>query len=1100
MFKQIFVLWALLASVEAQDSPPASGATLTDDVSDADFAVCDDNAYCIAGQYAISACTNDSDPVCQDCPDGSWSDEITGDSTSQCTFCAAGKAGTGVAKTSEATGCETCAENSYSSNAGSASCTPCPIGYSGNGQTGQITRDTACTICSPGTAQGLTGQSDCTACESGYFQDLQGQSACKQCRSCGNTQYIQTACSATSDTVCGDCTCENTSCDPNSGVCANDVCGVQDGDGSTCCAGNPNYCGVSGTCVGGTTDLSCVCGPGYGIENGVCVQCSSEQPFEFNGANNASPCGEHTPCEDNFRFEYSATQEGCVACDSGFELDQSGDGFLTTCTQIDDCNCPTGDTCEDATNEFTCSRLFNKDEDSDAVTLTLINGLIFSASTQNKVIINSNADSYEFELFPNAHGLTTVSAERVVDGITHKYAYTFVINKINDDVPQWKADFGTYDNIKDGDVEYFDLGQKIIDIDGVATNFQATADASKAIVSMSNENAKIHFISPGNVVITFSVSGAGGTSTKSVTFSVKDCKGDLGGTAYRVGRLCRSSKITIGTIEIDNSNFDTNAQNRENIIPLDITDKQTAKQEAFQYTSSLKKKSVMSKADRRDRKDVVRMLHEDLKAAINTAAQAENRQAERAEQILEVPLCFFRELGTECDSNGVTDKVAAVPPRIDNKFELVRGKLNYLLPPDDVSTISVTEPQDVTVVCGDQDVVVMKMVGNDADGLMQYRRPGETQTLALGDTNVIVCDGSPMTFIVSGSLEVVICEQHGTVQGNECVCNQGYAGENCDLCAAGYGGDGSQCLACADPEFNSAETEIAQGCATQNCPVGQGLDWVNTTFAQCEQCDAGSTFSVVNDETVCQSCTTCNSGEYQSQTCTASEDRQCTQCDTCLAETYETQSCTSSTNRLCTACLTCTGTQYQTQACTASSNRVCADCTVCQSGEYETQSCGGENDRQCTSCSQCPAEKYKTGGCTGTQNTECADCSLCTAYQTESQACTSTQNRVCANITTCDDVQYATHIYVETVVASPYYKFYSDQAGTNELSSLTFSRGLNYTFERINGGHPFYIGSGGWRSSADSGLVIRGAGSPTAGIDDSEKLTMVIGEQYEGST
>ena len=45
---------------------------------------------------------------------------------------------------------------------------------------------------------------------------------------------------------------------------------------------------------------------------------------------------------------------------------------------------------------------------------------------------------------------------------SHKYAYTFVINKINDDVPQWKADFGTYDNIKDGDVEYFDLELKLL--------------------------------------------------------------------------------------------------------------------------------------------------------------------------------------------------------------------------------------------------------------------------------------------------------------------------------------------------------------------------------------------------------------------------------------------------------------------------------------------------------------------------------------------------------------------------------------------------------------------------------------------------------------
>ena len=330
----------------------------------------------------------------------------------------------------------------------------------------------------------------------------------------------------------------------------------------------------------------------------MCVQCSSEQPFEFNGANDTSPCGKHKPCEDNFRFEYNATHEGCVPCASRLELDQSGNGFLTTCTQIDDCNCPTGDACEDATNEFTCSRLFNKIEDGVAETLTLIEGLTFS--TSDKVSIASDVNVYTFSLVGNAHGSTTVAAENEVDGIKRNYEYTFNIANVPDP-PEWN-DFGSYD-VKDGDVIKINLGDKISNNDGVETTFAAAAqDTDEARTSTSGQETKIQFLTPGNVNITFSVSGAGGTATTTVTFSVKDCNGVLGGTSYRVGRLCRSSTITIGGKELNNTNFDSSTQNRKNIVPLVITDTQTAKRKAFQYTSSLKKKPVMTKADRRDRK------------------------------------------------------------------------------------------------------------------------------------------------------------------------------------------------------------------------------------------------------------------------------------------------------------------------------------------------------------------------------------------------------------------------------------------------------------------------------------------------------------------
>ena len=358
MSRALLLAFVMVAAVLGQETLPEAGATLSEDVSDADFAVCDDSTYCVAGQRAISACTNDLTPNVKIVPvvHGVIKSQVT---QHQNAIAPPVRLGQVLIKPAKQIIVSFVSELVFVIGR-IGKVTPCPIGFSGNGQTVK-SRDTACDPCQPGFAQNQTGQSECTECIPGYtFQILEGQSTCSQCSVCGNTQYIQTPCSSTSDTVCGDCTCENTSCDPNSGVCANDVCGVQDGDGSTCCAGNPNYCGVSGTCVGGTTDLSCVCGPGYGIKDGVCVQCSSEQPFEFNGANDTSPCGNHTACEDNFRFEYNATQEGCVPCDSGFELDQSGDGFLTTCTQIDDCNCPTGDTCVDAMSSHAL-KLFNKD-------------------------------------------------------------------------------------------------------------------------------------------------------------------------------------------------------------------------------------------------------------------------------------------------------------------------------------------------------------------------------------------------------------------------------------------------------------------------------------------------------------------------------------------------------------------------------------------------------------------------------------------------------------------------------------------------------------------------------------------------------------------
>ena len=42
---------------------------------------------------------------------------------------------------------------------------------------------------------------------------------------------------------------------------------------------------------------------------------------------------------------------------------------------------------------------------------------------------------------------------------------------------------------------------------------------------------------------------------------------------------------------------------------------------------------------------------------------------------------------------------------------------------------------------------------------------------------------------------------------------------------------------------------------------------------------------------------------------------------------------------------------------------------------------------------------------------------------------------------------------------SPYFRFYTDSSGNQELTELTFDTGKGYTFYRLNDetSHPFYI-------------------------------------------
>ena len=66
----------------------------------------------------------------------------------------------------------------------------------------------------------------------------------------------------------------------------------------------------------------------------------------------------------------------------------------------------------------------------------------------------------------------------------------------------------------------------------------------------------------------------------------------------------------------------------------------------------------------------------------------------------------------------------------------------------------------------------------------------------------------------------------------------------------------------------------------------------------------------------------------------------------------------------------------------------------------------------------------------------------------------------------------------------PYFRFYTDSSGSQELSELTFDTSKSYTFYRLNEetSHPFYISDSGYEQNSSDAILFTGDGSPSSGI------------------
>ncbi len=81
--------------------------------------------------------------------------------------------------------------------------------------------------------------------------------------------------------------------------------------------------------------------------------------------------------------------------------------------------------------------------------------------------------------------------------------------------------------------------------------------------------------------------------------------------------------------------------------------------------------------------------------------------------------------------------------------------------------------------------------------------------------------------------------------------------------------------------------------------------------------------------------------------------------------------------------------------------------------------------------------------------------------------------------------------------SNPYYQFYSDSSGNNEISSLNLNSNLTYTFRRLNSvnSHPFYVSDSGVGNNSSSSISISGDGSATSGIRGDETFTITFNKE-----
>ena len=84
-----------------------------------------------------------------------------------------------------------------------------------------------------------------------------------------------------------------------------------------------------------------------------------------------------------------------------------------------------------------------------------------------------------------------------------------------------------------------------------------------------------------------------------------------------------------------------------------------------------------------------------------------------------------------------------------------------------------------------------------------------------------------------------------------------------------------------------------------------------------------------------------------------------------------------------------------------------------------------------------------------------------------------------------------------SMAGAPYYQFYSDAAGSNEITEIDTTK--NYNFQRLNNPstHPFFISDVGYNTASSTDILIAGDGSAASGISNDESFTLFFTPDFD---
>jgi hypothetical protein len=338
-------------------------------------ATCETCSSCDLGEFISGPCTGFSDTVCSNCtscPTNTYEVapcNVTHDvQCSSCTSCAANEFVVSACNATHDTVCKahtsTCANGHYRTNVGNAThdtqCKACSACGTGTylQRACQPAADTVCATCATPeagleyTTQECNATHDavldvCDVCPGGtqFTQSAcagTNNTVCAECAQCPNGTFTSQRCTRTSNTVCADCTANCASCGTE-GACNECETGFVRNLDNTCTSSCKD-----GSYVNGTVCMVChaACGTCTGPDYADCATCSSANGYQFDAV--TGTCAKTDACATLMGDErhYRASDNTCKKCHD--RCAKCYGGLVTECSECFAGNVTAGHGCYDA--------------------------------------------------------------------------------------------------------------------------------------------------------------------------------------------------------------------------------------------------------------------------------------------------------------------------------------------------------------------------------------------------------------------------------------------------------------------------------------------------------------------------------------------------------------------------------------------------------------------------------------------------------------------------------------------------------------------------------------------------------------------------------